>query len=167
MDSADGGAHARAFFDQLDALIEIVATEKDVIEESGHVMVIRIFGVRGRGNQRNCESAGCESEELSARNIYRHSSSPIRRAGWPARAKSLKCACRACLSNDARRAWQRRHARDATARTFFPDAPAKDAGAGALLPALLWPTPDRPPAKCLGGAARSIDRCRLSIYRCL
>ncbi len=57
VNSADGRAHAGGLFDQFDAAIEIVAAEEDVIEQRGHVIVARVFGVRGQRNRRNSKSA--------------------------------------------------------------------------------------------------------------
>src|SRR5260370_901300 len=40
MDCGKGGAHAGDLFDQIDAAIEIVGAENDVIEQSGHLIVL-------------------------------------------------------------------------------------------------------------------------------
>src|SRR6266446_4208206 len=47
MDSADGGADAGVLLDELHAEIEVVAAEKDVIEQSGRLLFFRV--VRGPG----------------------------------------------------------------------------------------------------------------------
>jgi hypothetical protein len=50
MDAADGGKNAGSLLDKFDALIEVVAAEKDVIEQSGHIVVL--FRVRGPSDGR-------------------------------------------------------------------------------------------------------------------
>jgi len=67
VNAAEGGTHAGGLFDEFDAAVEIIAAEKDVIEQGGHVIVF--FGVRGQGNRRNRKGAACEREELPARKI--------------------------------------------------------------------------------------------------
>src|SRR5712692_4297865 len=57
MDSADGGADADVLFDKFDAAIEIVAAEKDVIEQGGQVVVLRVFRVRRPGDGRRHKRA--------------------------------------------------------------------------------------------------------------
>jgi hypothetical protein len=57
MDSSDGGADTGSLFDQLDAAIEIVAAEKDVIEQNGHVLVVFVSIARGPRNRGSCERA--------------------------------------------------------------------------------------------------------------
>src|SRR5882762_4907077 len=65
MDPADGGENAGSLLDKFDALIEIVAAENDVIEQSGHVIVV--FIARDPQNRRSRESAASYGEEISAR----------------------------------------------------------------------------------------------------
>src|SRR5882762_9118251 len=40
MDASESGAHAGIFFDEIDAAIEIVAADNNVIEQCGHLVVI-------------------------------------------------------------------------------------------------------------------------------
>src|SRR5712664_578422 len=50
MDSAECGADAGAFFDEVDAAVEIVAADDDVIEQCGHLVVsFRVCGACGPG----------------------------------------------------------------------------------------------------------------------
>jgi hypothetical protein len=53
--------------DKFDALIEIVAAENDVIEQSGHVIVVPVFIARGPRSRRSSESAASQRKEVSAR----------------------------------------------------------------------------------------------------
>src|SRR6266478_992800 len=70
VNSADSWAHAGGLFDEFDAAIEIAAAEKDVIEQSGHVIVVRVFGALGQGNRRNGKSAPGEREKTTARKSW-------------------------------------------------------------------------------------------------
>src|SRR6266849_5906415 len=72
MDSADGGADADVLFDQFDAAIQIVAAEKDVIEQGGQVVVLRVFRVRRPGDGRRHKRASGQSKKAPARNHPRH-----------------------------------------------------------------------------------------------
>src|SRR5712691_9279210 len=50
MDAAERGANAGFLFDEIDAAVEIAAAENDVVEQSGHLLVIlRVRGARGPG----------------------------------------------------------------------------------------------------------------------
>ncbi len=40
MDASECGTHAGIFFNEVDAAIEIVAADNDVIEQGGHLVVI-------------------------------------------------------------------------------------------------------------------------------
>src|SRR5229473_3197694 len=70
MDSADGGADADVLFDKFDAAIEIVAAEKDVIEQCGHLVVI--FLARRPVDGRRHNRASGQSKKAPARNHSWH-----------------------------------------------------------------------------------------------
>jgi hypothetical protein len=50
MHSPHGGAHTSVLFHEIDSAIEIAATDNEVIEQGGHLIVL--FRVRRPGNRR-------------------------------------------------------------------------------------------------------------------
>src|SRR5229473_7445329 len=66
MDSADGGADADVLFDKFDAAVEIVAAEKDVIEQGGHLVVI--FLARRPRDGRRYNRASSQGKKTPAGN---------------------------------------------------------------------------------------------------
>ena len=67
MDSADGGADTDAVLDKGDAGVEIVAAEKNVVEQGGYLFIFI-----AEGDWRRDERGAREREEQSARNGVRH-----------------------------------------------------------------------------------------------
>src|ERR1700687_1208505 len=63
MNASECGAHARIFFNEVDAAIEIVAADNDVIEQSGHLVVI--FLVCRPGDARRNNRASGQGEKKS------------------------------------------------------------------------------------------------------
>ncbi len=63
MDASECGTHAGIFFNEVDAAIEIVAADNDVIEQGGHLVVI--FLVCRPGYTRHGQRAAGQREKVT------------------------------------------------------------------------------------------------------